>query len=164
MLSNCSKMSILGTGFEDVKFYGQWITLHDQSPNGPRLVTNASIAWYPAFITHVNMSSFFDVCNTSGTVSRLRYCGRSWGLKIDVKWNIVRLWKSYICSNRLDVSEANIIFKQFNRIRNHLFRCWIEIGWHSRSRLMGSDYFSIWKYFSYFRSNGATCEWQKQIL
>ena len=37
-------------------------------------------------------------------------------------------WKSYICSNKLDVLETNFSFAQFNRIRNHLFGRWIEIG------------------------------------
>ena len=37
------------------------------------------------------------------TVSRLRFCQRSWGLKIYFGWNIVRLWKSYSWSDTLDV-------------------------------------------------------------
>ena len=36
--------------------------------------------------------------------------------------------KSYICSNELDVQETNCCFSQLNRIRNHLFGRWIEIG------------------------------------
>ena len=34
----------------------------------------------------------------AGTVSRLRFCKRSWGLKIHFGWNIMRFWKSCICS------------------------------------------------------------------
>ena len=41
MLTNCSKMLILRHELEDLIFYGQNISLHDQSQNGPRLVTNA---------------------------------------------------------------------------------------------------------------------------
>ena len=37
-------------------------------------------------------------------------------------------WKSYICSNKLDVQETNFSFTQFNILRNHLFGRWIEIG------------------------------------
>ena len=37
------------------------------------------------------------------TVSRLRFCRRFWGPEIYTKKNIVRFWKSYICSNRMDV-------------------------------------------------------------
>ena len=33
----------------------------------------------------------------------------------------MHFWKSYICSNKLDVQETNLSFAQFNRIRNHLF-------------------------------------------
>ena len=43
-------------------------------------------------------------------------------------------WKSYICSNKLDVKETNFSFTQFNRIRNHLFGRWIEIRRDSCSR------------------------------
>ena len=41
-------------------------------------------------------------------------------------------WKSYVCSNKLDVQETNFSFTQFNRIRNHLFGCRIEVGRYSR--------------------------------
>ena len=46
-----------------------------------------------------------DYCKTmqTGIVSRLWFCGRSWGFKIHFWRNIVRFWKSYICSNKLDV-------------------------------------------------------------
>ena len=57
-------------------------------------------------------------------------------------------WKSNICSNELDVQETNGCFSQFNRIRNHLFGRWIEVGRDSRSRLMGSGCFSPWKHNS----------------
>ena len=46
------------------------------------------------------------------------------------------------------VLETNFSFAQFNRIRNHLFGRWIEIGRDSRSRFMGSDCFSPWKHNS----------------
>ena len=38
-----------------------------------------------------------------GLFSRLRFCRRSWEFKIYIRWNIVCFWKSYICSNQLDV-------------------------------------------------------------
>ena len=83
-----------------------------------------------------------------GTFSRLRLCGRCWGFKVYFKWNIVRFWKSYICSNKLDVQETNFSFTQFNRIRNHRFGCRIEAGWYSRTCFMGSDCLSPWKHES----------------
>ena len=95
-------------------------------------------------------------------VSRLWVRGRSWRFEIHFWRNIVRFWKSYICSNKLDVQETNCCFSQFNRIWNHLFGHRTEIGWFARSGTMGSYCFCSWKYFSYFRSNGETCEWWRQ--
>ena len=86
-----------------------------------------------------------------GTVSGLWFCRRSWGLKIYVRWNIVHFWKSYICSNELDVQETNCRFEQFNRIWNYLFGHWIEIGWVACSGIMGFHCFWFWKRLSNFR-------------
>ena len=83
-----------------------------------------------------------------GTVSRLRFCVRSWGFKIYIRWNIMRFRKSYSCSNKLDVQEANISFTQFNRMRNHPLGCRIEIGRDSRTWYVGSDRRSSWKHES----------------
>ena len=41
----------------------------------------------------------------------------------------MRFWKSYICSNKLDVQETNYCFSQFNRIWNHLSGHGIKTGW-----------------------------------
>ena len=51
----------------------------------------------------------------AGTVSRLRFCKRSWGLKIYFGWNIVRFWKSYhtfvpiswMCKKQTSVSHSS---------------------------------------------------------
>ena len=75
-------------------------------------------------------------------------CGRSWGLKVYFGRNIVRFWKSYICSNKLDVQETDFSFTQFSRIRNHLFGCRIEVRRDSRSWFTGSDCISPWKHNS----------------
>ena len=48
----------------------------------------------------------------------------------------MHFWKSYICSDKLDVQETNFSFAQFNRIRNRLFGHWIEIGWFAWSGIM----------------------------
>ena len=99
----------------------------------------------------------------TGTFSRLWLCGRSWRFKIHFWRNIVRFWKSYICSNKLDVQETNCCFSQFDRVWNHLFGHWTEIGWFARSGTMGSNCFCSWKYFSCFRSIGATWVKYSQI-
>ncbi len=70
----------------------------------------------------------------TGTVSRLRFCRRSWGFKIYFRWNIVYFWKSYVCSNKLDVQETNFSFAQFHRVWNHFSGGWITHGWVACSR------------------------------
>ena len=57
-------------------------------------------------------------------------------------------WKSYICSNQLDVEETNFRFAQFNRIRNHFLGRRIEDGRYTRTWFMGSDRRSYWKHES----------------
>ena len=74
-----------------------------------------------------------------GTVSRLRFYGWSWGLKIYFRWNIVHFRKPYVCSHKLDVQDTNFIFTQFNRIRNHFLGCRIRDGRKTRIWFMGSD-------------------------
>ena len=61
------------------------------------------------------------------------------------KWNVVRFWKSYICSDMWDVQETNFSFAQFNRIRHHLYGCRIEVGRYSRTWFLGSNRRSSWK-------------------
>ena len=51
----------------------------------------------------------------------------------------------------LDVQETNFSFAQFDRIWNHLFGHWIEVGWVACSGNMGSKCFSFWKRVSDFR-------------
>ena len=50
-------------------------------------------------------------CHVGNTAQQCRlrlfqdsdFCRRSWGFKIYIRWNIVHFWKSYVCSNQLDV-------------------------------------------------------------
>ena len=91
----------------------------DQSP-----VTNAWINWFHTFIIHVNTNNI--VVNTVkqcrlGLFQDSDFAGDLKDSKSTSGGNIVRFWKSYICSNKLDVFETNFSFTQFNRIRNHLF-------------------------------------------
>ena len=80
----------------------------------------------------------------NGTISRLRFCRRSWGFKIYFRWSIVRFRKPYVCSDMLDVQETNFSFAQLNRIRNHFLGCRIEVGWYPRTWFKGSDRRSSW--------------------
>ena len=86
-----------------------------------------------------------------GTVLRLWLCGRSWRFEIHFWRNIMYFWKSYICSNKLDVQETNCCFSQFNRIWNYLSGHWTEIGWVACSGTMGSNCFCYWEMFLVFQ-------------
>ena len=59
---------------------------------------------------------------------------------------------SWMCKKQTSVShsstESEIIFGHGT-----------EIGWFACSGIMGFNCFCSWKLFSYFRSNGETCEW-----
>ena len=130
IFSNCSKMFILDTNWKT------WYSVVSEQTCPTDHKINQSM--WPAFGSfdllhsthewiHLELSCGW-YCTTvqMRTVSRLRFCGRSWGFKIHFWRNIVHFRKSYICSKKLDVWEANISFTQFNRIRNHLFGCRIE--------------------------------------
>ena len=109
-------------------------------------------------ISHIHHTcEYKQHCHVGNTAKQCRlglfqdsdFAGRSWGLKIHFGRNIVHFWKSYICSNKLDVQETNYCFSQFNRIRNHLFGHWTEIGWVACSGTVGSNCF--WPLETWFR-------------
>ena len=102
---------------EDLIFYGQWKNLHDRLQNGPKLVTNAWVDWYFTF-THMWIQTVLlcgKHCTTiqTGTVSRLRFSRRSWGLKIHFWRNIMRFGKStfvsrsWMCKKQTSVSHSS---------------------------------------------------------
>ena len=79
---------------DDLIFCGQWTNLHDRSRNGPRLVTN-DLCRLISYIHHTcEYKQYCYVGNTAkqcrlGLFSRLRFYGRSWGIKIHFWRNIV---------------------------------------------------------------------------
>ena len=137
MLSNCSEMLVLGTNYKTwyPMVSEQTCTIHNkmdqsmwQTPESLDFIYS-SHEWIQTILSCGKYCYAMQI----GTVSGLWLCGRSWRFKIYIRWNIVRFWKSYICSNKLDVQETNLSFTQFDRIRNHLFGCRIEIRRYSRS-------------------------------
>ena len=84
-------------------------------------------------------------CQTMQTriVSRLWFCRRPWRLKIYIKWNIVHVWKSHACANKLDVQETDISVTQFHRSWNHFSRCRFTHGRYSRSHSLGFGDWSL---------------------
>ena len=143
MLSNCSEMFILGTHWKT------WYSMVSEQTCTIDHKMDQSL-WQTIISFDLLHSSYMWVqsilscgkhCQTMqiGTVSRLRFCRRSWGFKIYVRWNFVHFWKPYVCSYQFDVQETNFSFTQFNRIRNHFFRRRIKVGRKTRTWFMGSD-------------------------
>ena len=102
---------------DHLTFYVQWASLHDRSRIGPKLVTNAWIDWFHIFIILVNTKQY---CFVGNTLKQCRlelfqdwFCRRSWGFKIHFWRNIVRIWKSHVCSiswmSKKQTSESEII-------------------------------------------------------
>ena len=143
MLSKCSEMLILGTNWET--WYSmvseQTCTIDHKMDQSlwPTIISfdllQSSHMWLQTILLCGKHCKTMQI----GTVSKLRFCRRSWGFKIFFRSNIVYFWKSYICSNQLDVWETNFSFAQFNGIRNYLFGCRIKDGRHTRTWFMGSD-------------------------
>ena len=88
---------------DDPIFYGQWTNLHDHYEMDQSLwQTNFSFDLLHSLHKWIQtILSCGKHCKTVqiGTVSRLRLCRRSWGFKIDIRWNIVHFRKPHVCSN-----------------------------------------------------------------
>ena len=81
-----------------------------------------------------------------GTVSRLRFCRRSWGLKIYFWWNIWCFFGSHtfvliswMCKKQTSVSHSSTESEIFS------LDAVLRLDGIFRSRFMGSDCFSPWK-------------------
>ena len=109
LLENCQKYHlklfwILGTNWKNLIFHGQWTNLHDRLQNGQ----NACIDWFHTFITHCEYKQNCYVGNTAkqcrlGLFQYFNFAGDLEDSKATSGGNIVRFWKSYICSDKLDV-------------------------------------------------------------
>ena len=62
-------------------------------------------------------------------IPRLRLCWRPWGLKINLRWCLMYVWKSNFRPNELDVQETNNGFAQFYRIWGYFSGYWTTYGW-----------------------------------
>ena len=167
MLSNCSKMfwylarigrpDILWSVNKLARSITIWTKACDKRLN--RLISYVQHTCEYKQYCHVGNTS--KQCRLELFQDWLR--GRSWRFKIHFGRNIVRFWKSYFCSNKLDVQETNCCFAQFNRVWSHLFGHWIEIRWFACSGIIASYCFCSWKHISDSWSIGATrCErWQR---
>ena len=111
---------------EDPIFYGPWTNLHVLSPSGQKLVTKHWCVWSLTFFI------------------RLRFCRRSWGFEIYVRWNIVHVRKSHVRMNKLDVQGTDFSFTQFYRSWSNFSDASLRMDGILRSRSLG---LSDLKYF-----------------
>ena len=107
MLSNCSEVLILGTYWKTrySMVSEQTCTINHEMDQS---LWQTTISFDLLHSSHKRIQTILSCgkhCKTVqiGTVSRLRFCGRSWGLKIYFRWNIVRFLKPHVPSNQLDV-------------------------------------------------------------
>ena len=126
MLPTCSQMLKLGTykRFDILCMVSTWVCMIDYEMDESLLQTIMPFdLFHSTCIRLQTILSCVKHCQTmqSGTFSRLRFYVIFWGFKISIRYNIVRFWKSYVCSDQLDVQETNCCFAQFYRVRTHLF-------------------------------------------
>ena len=86
--------------------------------------SQSSYEWSPAMLSCGQPSSALPI----ELISRLWFCWRPRGLKINLGENLVYLWKSNICSYKLDVHEANVSVSRFHRIGSSFFGCSWSMG------------------------------------
>ena len=106
-LSNCSEMLKLGTYWKSrYKMVSEQIcTINHQMD---RSMWQTIISFDLLHSSHKWIQTILSCgkqCKTMqiGTDSRLRFCRRSWGFEIQIKWNIVWFGKSHVRSNQLVV-------------------------------------------------------------
>ena len=151
MLSNCSKMFVLGT------YWKTWYSVVSEKTCTIHYILDQSL-WQTI------MS--FDILHSS----------QMWVHNNIVMWVILQnnvdwdCFKTFVLQEILRIQNlrqvehcaflevvhlfpwVGLCKKQtsgshrFNRIRHHFFGCRIEVGWYTRSRFMGSDCFSPWKH------------------
>ena len=128
----------------DLIVYCQSTNLHVRLQNGTEHATNVQRVdllhsiheWIQTVLSCGKHGTTMQI----RTVSKLWLCRRSWRLEIDFSWYVVRIRKSHVCSNKLDVQETDMSLTQFNRVWNCFSGCRFAHGRHSRAWSLGFDY------------------------
>ena len=102
----------------------------------------------------------------TGTVSRLRFCGRSWGFKIHFWRNIVHFWGSHtfvpiswMCKKQTSVSHRSTESEIVS------LNAGLRLDGIPCSRFMGSDCFFFWETRFRLRKTGRTrCQSQRSKI
>ena len=142
--TNCSQMLMLGNWTTRYSMFSeQTCTINHQMDQSMWQTTisfdllHSSHMWIQAILFCVKHSTTLQI----RIVPRLWFCRRRWRLEIDFRENFVLIWKSHVCSHKLDVQEADLFFTQFYGSWGNFSRCRFTHGWDSRSR---PRWFSNW--------------------
>ena len=138
---------------EELGFVGELskICLHEQSPNGPELVTNAWLVCFFIFIIQLNVCNIvmWETLHNSADWDYFRTLILLEILKTQnrLQVNFVLFCKSHVCSHKLYVEETNFCFAHFNGIWDYLSWCKSTHGWNSPSWSLGFGYWSVAFFF-----------------
>ena len=102
--------------------------------------THSLHKWLPSIL------SFGQCGSTLSTtvISRFRFYRGSRRLKINMRRSFVHFRKSHVCTDQLDVQEANFSFMQLYWTRDNIVWCWFAFGWFTCTRLVGFGHWSTW--------------------
>ena len=101
--------SYIWHGLDDLIFYVQWINLHDRYRNGPKFITHVNFNIVDMWVILQNKVDW-DCVKTpilqeilrTQNLLRVEHCAFL---------EVIRFWKSYVCSNQLDVQETSLSFR-----------------------------------------------------
>ena len=106
----------------DLIFYGQSTNLHVRSQKLDQGMWQTSSTFDLLHSFHKWLQTALSCWKQSttmqiGTVSRLRFCRRSWRFEIDFRWNVVYFWQSLVCSKKLGCVRKR---RQFHTVQRNL--------------------------------------------
>ena len=114
--------------------------------NGQKHVTNVWRDWSLAFSIHVSTNSIamWETLQNNADWDYFKTPILQEILRIQNlhQRETLRFWKSNICTDQLDVQEAEVSVSQLHRIRDHIVGCWFAHGCFTCARLLGFGHWS----------------------
>ena len=141
---NCSEMLILGTYWKTrySMVSEQTCTIDHKMDQSMWQTTISFDLLHSSYKWIQTILSCGKHCKTMqiGSVSRIRFCRRSWRLKINIRSSFVHVWKSNFCTNQLDVQKANLSVSQLYGTWSNFVGCWFADGRSTCAWLVGFVY------------------------
>ena len=97
-----------------------------------RLVSDIRRMWMQTMLSCAKYSTTMQ----AWMISKFWFCRRSRTLKINNRMSSMHFRESHVCSNNLDVQEADISVTQLHRSWNNFSRCRFTHGWNSSSCIL----------------------------